>query len=124
MKGNPIKQRPRQGTAALPVLIIAVAAVVGAGPAPAAVPDPPRNIVLILADDLGWSDLACYGSDLHQTPNIDRLARQGVRLSCAYTASCVCTPTRASILTGRHPARLRMTMPTPNPDWKPGGKGP
>jgi arylsulfatase A-like enzyme len=70
----------------------------------------PPNIVFILADDLGWSDLACYGSDLHQTPHLDRLATQGTRFLNAYSASPVCTPTRASILTGRHPARLKMTI--------------
>tara|TARA_R110002049_G_scaffold50370_1_gene142929 strand:+ start:14460 stop:16187 length:1728 start_codon:yes stop_codon:yes gene_type:complete len=68
------------------------------------------NIVLILADDLGWADLACYGSDLHETPNLDRLAQQGVRFTDAYSASPVCTPTRVSILTGKHPARLHMTI--------------
>jgi len=68
------------------------------------------NIVFILADDLGWADLACYGSDLHETPNLDRLANQGVRFTDAYAASPVCTPTRVSILTGKHPARLHMTI--------------
>jgi len=68
------------------------------------------NLVLILADDLGWADLSCYGNDLHQTPNLDRLARQGVRFTDAYAASPVCTPTRAAILTGLHPARLHMTI--------------
>lgn len=68
------------------------------------------NIVLIVADDLGWADLACYGSDLHETPNLDRLASEGVRFTDAYSASPVCTPTRASILTGKHPARLQMTI--------------
>ena len=68
------------------------------------------NIVFIMADDLGWSDLACFGADLHRTPNIDRLARQSVRFTDAYAASPVCTPTRASILTGKYPARLHMTI--------------
>ena len=68
------------------------------------------NIVFILADDLGWADLGCYGSDLHETPNLDRLARQGMRFTDAYSASPVCTPTRVSILTGKHPARLHMTI--------------
>ena len=67
------------------------------------------NIVLILADDLGWADLGCYGADLHETPNIDRLARLGVRFTNAYAASPVCSPTRASIMTGKHPARLHRT---------------
>ena len=68
------------------------------------------NIVFILADDLGWADLGCYGSDLHETPNLDQLANQGVSFNQAYSASPVCTPTRVSILTGKHPARLHMTI--------------
>ncbi len=78
----------------------------------------PPNIVLILADDLGWADLGCYGSDLHLTPNIDALARNGMRFSQAYSASPVCSPTRASILTGKHPARLGMTI------WREGSLAP
>ncbi len=72
--------------------------------------DGPCNLVFMLADDLGWSDLACYGSDLHQTPQLDNLAASGVRFTQAYAASPVCSPTRASILTGKHPARLHMTI--------------
>jgi arylsulfatase A-like enzyme len=67
---------------------------------------PPPNIVFILADDLGWRDLASYGSRFHQTPNIDRLAARGVRLTSAYAANPYCSPTRASILTGLYPARI------------------
>ncbi|MGQ9652165.1 MAG: sulfatase [Phycisphaerae bacterium] len=67
------------------------------------------NIVFLLADDLGWADLGCYGADLHETPHIDRLASEGVRFTQAYAMS-VCTPTRAAILTGKHAARLRMTV--------------
>lgn len=79
--------------------------------ATASEPQPVRpNIVLILADDLGWSDLACYGSDLHETPHLDRLASESVHFTQAYAASPVCTPTRASILTGKYPARLHMTI--------------
>ncbi len=69
----------------------------------------PWNIVFILADDLGWSDLGCYGADLHETPNLDRLAARGVRFTDAYAAS-VCSPTRASIMTGKHHARLHVTV--------------
>ena len=69
-----------------------------------------RNIVLILADDLGWADTTPYGADLHETPNLERLAREGTLFRRAYAASPVCTPTRASILTGKHPARLGMTI--------------
>ena len=74
------------------------------------------NVVFILADDLGWSDLGCYGADLHETPNIDRLAQQGVRFTQAF-AMPVCSPTRASILTGRHAARLHLTI------WREGALG-
>ncbi len=66
------------------------------------------NVVLILADDLGWADLGCYGADLHETPNLDRLAREGVRFTDAYAAP-VCSPSRAALMTGKHPARLHMT---------------
>ncbi|HET6883577.1 MAG TPA: sulfatase [Pirellulales bacterium] len=66
-------------------------------------------MVVILADDLGWADVGCYGADFHETPNIDRLARDGVRFTDAYAMS-VCSPTRATLMTGRHAARLRMTI--------------
>ena len=72
----------------------------------------PPNIVLILADDLGWADLGCYGNRFIDTPNIDRLAKNGVRFTDAYAAAPVCAPTRVSILTGRHPARVGMPMLT------------
>ncbi len=68
------------------------------------------NIIVILADDLGASDLGCYGADLHLTPRLDQFAMEGVRFAQAYAASPVCTPTRASILTGKSPARLHMTI--------------
>ena len=61
------------------------------------------NIVFILIDDLGWRDLACYGSGFYETPNLDRLAAEGVRFTDAYAACPVCSPTRASILTGKYP---------------------
>jgi arylsulfatase A-like enzyme len=69
------------------------------------------NIVFILADDLGYRDLSCYGSDLYRTPHLDRLAQQGTRFTRAYTAAPVCSPTRGSIVTGKFPARVRLT------DW-------
>ena len=68
------------------------------------------NVLLIVADDLGWADLNCYGSSFHETPHLDRLASSGTRFEQAYAASPVCSPTRASILTGKHPARLHMTI--------------
>lgn len=67
------------------------------------------NVVFILADDLGWRDVGCFGSTFYETPNIDRIAREGVRFTDAYAACPVCSPTRASIMTGRYPARLKTT---------------
>jgi arylsulfatase A-like enzyme len=67
------------------------------------------NFLFILADDFGWSQLGCYGSNFYETPNIDRLASEGMRFTDAYAACPVCSPTRASIMTGRYPARLHLT---------------
>lgn len=67
------------------------------------------NIVFILTDDLGWTDLGCYGSKFYETPNIDRLASQGMLFTNGYAACPVCSPTRASIMTGKYPGRLRVT---------------
>jgi arylsulfatase A-like enzyme len=76
----------------------------------AAASAPPKpNFVLVLVDDLGWADVGCFGSRYYETPNIDRLATQGMRFTDAYAAAAVCSPTRASILTGKHPARLHLT---------------
>jgi arylsulfatase A len=74
------------------------------------------NIVLIVIDDLGQRDLRCYGSTFYKTPNVDRLAREGLRFTDFYAACPVCSPTRASILTGRYPQRMNIT------DWIPGRK--
>ena len=63
------------------------------------------NILFFLADDLGWKDLGCYGSTFYETPHLDKLANQGIRFTQAYTSSTVCSPTRASIITGQTPAR-------------------
>ncbi|MCM8768215.1 MAG: sulfatase [Candidatus Omnitrophica bacterium] len=67
------------------------------------------NILFILIDDLGWRDLSCYGSEFYETPNIDSLKKTGILFTDAYAASPVCSPTRASILTGKYPARLGIT---------------
>jgi uncharacterized sulfatase len=67
------------------------------------------NVVFILADDLGWSQVGCYGNRFYETPNIDRLAAEGMRFTEAYAACPVCSPTRASIMTGKYPARLHIT---------------
>lgn len=73
---------------------------------------PPTNIVFILADDLGWSDTTLYGTTkLYQTPNLERLAKRGMTFSRAYSASPLCSPTRASILSGQTPARTGITAP-------------
>lgn len=70
----------------------------------------PWNFVFVLADDLGWSDTTPYDADLHETPNLERLARMGVKFTRAYAAAPVCSPTRASIHTGKYPARLHLTI--------------
>lgn len=67
------------------------------------------NIIFILADDLGYTDLGCYGNPYNETPHIDSLSRGGIRFTQAYAASTVCSPSRAAILTGKHPARLKLT---------------
>lgn len=67
------------------------------------------NIVFLLADDLGWTSLGCFGSDFYETPHLDRLAATGMKFTDAYSACTVCSPTRASIMTGRYPARLHLT---------------
>jgi len=79
--------------------------------------DPPKlNVVFFLIDDLGWRDLGCFGSTYYQTPNIDGLARQGMRFTDGYAACNVCSPTRAAIITGKYPARLLLTQ------WLPAGR--
>jgi arylsulfatase A-like enzyme len=72
-------------------------------------PKLPTNIILILADDLGWAELGCYGNRFNETPHLDRLAREGVRFTDAYSAAPVCTPTRVSLMTGEHPAKVGIT---------------
>ena len=69
------------------------------------------NVILVLVDDMGWMDLSCQGSDFYRTPNIDRLAKEGVLFTNGYAACAVCSPTRAAVQTGRYPHRLGVT------DW-------
>ena len=69
------------------------------------------NIVIILADDLGWGDLGCYGHPSIRTPNLDRMAAEGMRFTDFYSAAEVCTPSRAALLTGRYPIRSGMLQP-------------
>jgi arylsulfatase A-like enzyme len=73
------------------------------------------NIIFILADDMGWGDLSCYGRPDYRTPNLDLLASQGTRFTDAYSASAVCTPTRCGYITGRYPARFRIGLEEPLP---------
>src|SRR5206468_12652737 len=98
-------------------LVLATAVMLLPPSGPTLQPDGPAkrpNVVVVLADDLGWTDLACYGSDLHETPHLDQLARDGMKFTQSYSACTVCSPTRAALLTGKYPARLRIT------DWIPG----
>ena len=69
------------------------------------------NVILVLVDDMGWMDLSCQGSDFYRTPNVDRLANEGIRFTNGYAACAVCSPTRAAVQTGRYPHRLGVT------DW-------
>tara|TARA_Y100001954_G_scaffold232984_1_gene285304 strand:+ start:924 stop:2318 length:1395 start_codon:yes stop_codon:yes gene_type:complete len=71
------------------------------------------NLLFIMADDLGWMDLACQGNPLVETPNLDRLAKQGMRFTDAYAAAPVCSPTRCAVLTGQAPARIGLTTHLP-----------
>ena len=71
------------------------------------------NVIFILADDLGWGDLSCYGRPDYRTPNLDRLAAEGTRLTDAYSASAVCTPTRCAFVTGQYPGRLKIGLIEP-----------
>ena len=92
------------------VIVSAIALLMGSaafGQAPPATP----NVILVLVDDMGYADLGCYGSIFCETPNLDRLAKEGMRFTNAYAASAVCSPTRTSVLTGRYPTRLGIT------DW-------
>src|SRR6478672_1929183 len=68
------------------------------------------NVVVILADDLGAADLGCYGADLHETPRLDGFAKESVLFRQAYASAPVCSPTRAALMTGKHPARVGITI--------------
>jgi arylsulfatase A len=108
-----LQARVRRGLIVYGILVSAAISL-GAGRSLAAEPPARPNVVLIVADDLGGADLGCYGSTFFKTPNLDKLARDGKRFTQGYAACCVCSPTRAALLTGKHPARLHIT------DWLPG----
>jgi arylsulfatase A-like enzyme len=80
------------------------------GAAPDSDSERPRpNVVLVLADDLGWGDLSCYGGKLAETPQLDRMAKEGIRFTQAYVASPICSPSRCGLITGQVPGRWRIT---------------
>lgn len=97
-------------------VLLAVVSVAFGAPfcTPASAAESKLNVILIVIDDYGWADSSCYGSKFHRTPNIDKLASEGMRFTDAYAACPVCSPTRASVMTGKYPARLHLT------DWLPG----
>jgi arylsulfatase A len=77
---------------------------------PATMPDRPPNFIVIFCDNLGYGDIGCFGSELHRTPHIDRMAEEGMRFTDFYATSGVCTPSRSSIMTGCYPRRVNMHM--------------
>jgi arylsulfatase A-like enzyme len=115
--GGKAARRTAWGPVATALLAVA-AGLVATWPLAAQQATRPPNVVLFLIDDLGWTDLACYGSTFYETPHIDRLAASGLRLTQGYSACTVCSPTRAALLTGKYPARLHVT------DWIPGHQRP
>ena len=106
--------RSLRGAVLLPLLLSAAPV-----PAPPKGPDRPLNIVVLLVDDLGWADVSPNnGETFYETPNVERLAASGMRFTDAYAACPVCSPTRASLLTGKYPARLGLTtwLGAPQPE--------
>lgn len=107
-------------------LIKGAAGVALAGALPAgliAQPDGRPNVLFILADDLGYADLSCYGRRDYRTPALDRLAAQGMRLTQGYSNSAVCSPTRVALLTGRYHQRLPVGLPEPiTTEWGSGSR--
>jgi arylsulfatase A-like enzyme len=101
------------------MLVLLTAGLCLAGTLPVSAARP--NIVFFLVDDLGWTDLGCYGSQFYETPNLDLLAKEGMKFTQAYAACPVCSPTRASIMTGKYPQRTGITdyIGAAQPDkWK------
>lgn len=113
-------------TTAMATIALTAALVLSPGLAEKAHADT-KNVILFFVDDMGWTDLACTGSDLYETPHIDSLAASGVRFTSGYAACTVCSPSRAALLTGQSPARLHLTdfiaghpfvnTPLTIPDW-------
>mgnify|MGYP006283254517 FL=1 len=77
---------------------------------PAAAPArPPPNLLMVFIDDMGWGDFSCFGNRSARTPNVDRLAAEGIRFEQFYVASPICSPSRAALSTGQYPQRWRIT---------------
>src|SRR6266849_2272768 len=106
---DPITRRDLLRAAAAGAIGLALRAATG-GAQPSA---KPPNIVFILADDLGYADVSCYGRPDLNTPNIDRIAAQGLRFLQAYANFAVCTATRTALITGRYQYRLRLGLEEP-----------
>src|SRR5215210_6486144 len=92
---------------------VAASALAGGTEDSSAAPPVRPNVLYIMADDMGWGDLSCYGRPDYRTPNLDRLASQGVRFTQGYSAAPVCTPTRCAFVTGRYPARTPVGLEEP-----------
>ncbi len=92
-----------------PALQPPTASPVESPPLKAAPVSPPRNVLIVFVDDLGWADLGCYGNPFHETPHIDKLATDGLKFTAAYASCPVCSPSRAALMTGRDPARTGLT---------------
>jgi uncharacterized sulfatase len=117
------RARSRTGGHSFPLsrlcaILLAVAGLAGAAPAMAAGSAARPNVVFILADDLGWRDLRCDGHAWHDTPHLDRLAREGTRFTNGYAAAPICSASRVALLTGRSPARLGFEFVTKEPTAK------
>ena len=89
------------------------AAIAGSERIVSAAPARRPNVVFILADDLGYGDLSCYGRPDYKTPVLDAFAKQGIMFTSAYAAAAVCTPTRCAYITGRYPQRLAVGLEEP-----------
>ena len=100
---NKSMDRPHPALGSLLRAVLVLFGLFSSAPTYANAPSKP-NVILILADDFGWKDLAGYGSDFYESPHIDQLARDGMKFTQAYSACTVCSPTRAAILTGKYPA--------------------
>ena len=98
-------RNPRHASALAAIVLLCYSCASGPPESPQ-----PRNVVFFLVDDMGYADVGAYGNTYHRTPNIDRLASEGMRFTQAYAAAPNCSPTRASVLTGKWPARLGITQ--------------